>query len=116
MVRGVTVIQGIRSIPGLLRAPAVARWLRVVGPAWVVMLADVDAPSVVTAGKGGTESGYALLLPLSLYMIAVNIGIGGVSRLPQAGEGVVSGTLKDLGFWVGVADSACKPAGIPFCS
>jgi len=38
MVRGVTVIQGIRSIPGLLRAPAVARWLRVVGPAWVVML------------------------------------------------------------------------------
>lgn len=64
MVRGVTVIEGIRSIPGLLRAPAVVRWLRVVGPAWVVMLADVDAPSVVTAGKGGTESGYALLLPI----------------------------------------------------
>jgi Mn2+/Fe2+ NRAMP family transporter len=48
---------------GALRAPALARWLRVVGPAWVVMLADVDAPSVITAGKGGTESGYALLLP-----------------------------------------------------
>jgi Mn2+/Fe2+ NRAMP family transporter len=28
------------------------------------MLADVDAPSVVTAAKGGTESGYALLLPV----------------------------------------------------
>ena len=41
-----------------------ARWLRVVGPAWVVMLADVDAPSVITAGKGGTDSGYALLLPI----------------------------------------------------
>jgi Mn2+/Fe2+ NRAMP family transporter len=27
------------------------------------MLADVDAPSVITAAKGGTESGYALLLP-----------------------------------------------------
>ncbi|MGD0248478.1 MAG: divalent metal cation transporter, partial [Candidatus Limnocylindrales bacterium] len=27
-------------------------------------LADVDAPSVITAGKGGTESGYALLLPV----------------------------------------------------
>jgi len=64
MVRGVSVIEGIRSIPGLLRAPAVARWLQVVGPAWVVMLADVDAPSVVTAGKGGTEAGYALLLPI----------------------------------------------------
>ena len=64
MVRGVTIIEGIRSIPGLLRAPAVVRWLRVVGPAWVVMLADVDAPSVVTAGKAGTEAGYALLLPI----------------------------------------------------
>jgi Mn2+/Fe2+ NRAMP family transporter len=28
------------------------------------MLADVDAPSVITAGKGGTEAGYALLLPI----------------------------------------------------
>jgi Mn2+/Fe2+ NRAMP family transporter len=28
------------------------------------MLADVDAPSVITAGQGGTESGYALLLPV----------------------------------------------------
>jgi Mn2+/Fe2+ NRAMP family transporter len=43
--------------------PAFARWLRVVGPAWIVMLADVDAPSVITAGQGGTVSGYALLLP-----------------------------------------------------
>ena len=28
------------------------------------MLADVDAPNVLTAAKGGTEFGYALLLPL----------------------------------------------------
>jgi Mn2+/Fe2+ NRAMP family transporter len=59
-----TVIAGIRSMAGALRAPRVTRWLRVVGPAWIVMLADVDAPSVITAGKGGTESGYALLLPV----------------------------------------------------
>jgi Mn2+/Fe2+ NRAMP family transporter len=49
---------------GALRAPGLLRWLRVIGPAWVVMLADVDAPSVITAGTGGTEAGYALLLPL----------------------------------------------------
>ena len=55
---------GVRSIAALVRAPALARWLRVVGPAWVVMLADVDAPSVITAGKGGTETGYSLLLPI----------------------------------------------------
>ena len=41
-----------------------SRWLRVVGPAWIVMLADVDAPSVVTAGRAGTDFGYALILPL----------------------------------------------------
>ena len=60
----VTITQGLRYAALALRGPSIARWLRVVGPAWVVMLADVDAPSVITAGKGGTESGYALLLPI----------------------------------------------------
>jgi Mn2+/Fe2+ NRAMP family transporter len=64
MVRGVSLAAGIRSLTGGMHAPKVSRWLKVVGPAWVVMLADVDAPSVITAGKGGTESGYALLLPV----------------------------------------------------
>jgi Mn2+/Fe2+ NRAMP family transporter len=59
-----TVVQGVRSVAVALHGPSLGRWLRVVGPAWVVMLADVDAPSVITAGKAGTESGYALLLPL----------------------------------------------------
>ena len=63
MVRSVTSSGGLRSLGATLRGPALGRWLRVVGPAWVVMLADVDAPSVITAAKGGTESGYALLLP-----------------------------------------------------
>jgi Mn2+/Fe2+ NRAMP family transporter len=59
-----TVAGSVRFIAGAIRSPSIARWLRVVGPAWVVMLADVDAPSVITAGQGGTVSGYALLLPL----------------------------------------------------
>jgi Mn2+/Fe2+ NRAMP family transporter len=32
----------------------------VLGPAWIVMLADVDAPSVLTAAKAGTDFGYAI--------------------------------------------------------
>ncbi len=44
------------------------RLLRVLGPAWIVMLADVDAPSVLTAAKAGTDFGYALLLPLVLLI------------------------------------------------
>jgi Mn2+/Fe2+ NRAMP family transporter len=60
----VSVTASVRSIAGAIRSPAISRWLKVIGPAWVVMLADVDAPSVVTAGQGGTSAGYALLLPL----------------------------------------------------
>jgi Mn2+/Fe2+ NRAMP family transporter len=59
-----TLVDRVRGPAHALRGPSLGRWLRVVGPAWVVMLADVDAPSVITAGKAGTESGYALLLPL----------------------------------------------------
>ena len=59
-----TTIGGLRALSASLRGPALGRWLRIVGPAWIVMLADVEAPSVVTAAKGGTESGYALLLPV----------------------------------------------------
>jgi Mn2+/Fe2+ NRAMP family transporter len=64
MVLHMTVIEAARGLTVALHGPSLGRWLRVVGPAWVVMLADVDAPSVITAGKAGTESGYALLLPL----------------------------------------------------
>jgi Mn2+/Fe2+ NRAMP family transporter len=38
--------------------------LRVLGPAWIVMLADVDAASVVTAAQAGSSFGYAMLLPI----------------------------------------------------
>ncbi len=40
------------------------RFLRVIGPAWIVMLADVDAASVLTAAKAGSDFGYAMLLPI----------------------------------------------------
>jgi Mn2+/Fe2+ NRAMP family transporter len=63
MVPGMSSI-GVPAFLNALSGRALGRWLRVVGPAWIVMLADVDAPSVITAAKGGTESGYALLLPV----------------------------------------------------
>ncbi len=42
--------------------------LRVLGPAWIVMLADVDAASVITAAQAGSSFGYAMLLPLILLI------------------------------------------------
>ena len=38
--------------------------LRVLGPAWIVMLADVDAASVITGVQAGSSFGYSMLLPL----------------------------------------------------
>jgi NRAMP (natural resistance-associated macrophage protein)-like metal ion transporter len=69
-------------------ASRVRRILRVIGPAWIVMVADVDAASVLTAAKAGTDFGYAMLLPIFalvpiLYLVqemtarlAIGTGIG----------------------------------------
>ena len=82
-------INQLRVTAGSL-APAVRirRLLRVIGPAWIVMLADVDAASVLTAAKAGTDFGYAMLLPIFalvpiLYLVqemtarlAIGTGLG----------------------------------------
>ena len=44
------------------------RFLAVVGPGIVVMLADTDAGSIVTAAQSGAEWGYRLLLLQFLLM------------------------------------------------
>lgn len=47
-----------------LTAERVRHLLKVLGPAWIVMLADVDAASVITGVQAGSSFGYAMLLPL----------------------------------------------------
>ena len=59
-----TTIDDARVLAPSGRREHLAHWLAVVGPAWIVMLADVDAPSVITAGRAGTIYGYGLILPL----------------------------------------------------
>ncbi len=59
-----TAITAPEPLLGLARSLRLRRLLRVVGPAWIVMLADVDAPSIITAGKAGSEFAYASLLPI----------------------------------------------------
>ena len=53
--------------PGRLYVP---RWLWAVGPGLIVMLADTDAGSVVTAAQSGARWGYRLLL-LELILIPI---------------------------------------------
>ena len=47
-----------------------ARWLWVIGPGLIVMLADTDAGSVVTAAQSGARWGYRLVL-LELVLIPI---------------------------------------------
>ena len=48
---------------------AVRTFLLVFGPAWVVMMADVDAPSVITAGESGAVFGYHLIFVLLVLIV-----------------------------------------------
>src|SRR5579875_758953 len=50
--------------------PAARRFLTVLGPGLVVMLADTDVGSIVTAGQSGVAWGYRLLL-LQLLLIPI---------------------------------------------
>ena len=43
--------------------------LSVLGPAWIVMMADVDAPSIITAGESGAIYGYHLVFILLILIV-----------------------------------------------
>ncbi len=58
------------QIPTKALAGRRARFLAVVGPGLVVMLADTDVGSIITAGQSGVQWGYRLLL-LQLVLIPI---------------------------------------------
>ncbi len=59
-----TQVSVLAPVAPALFSSRVRHLLRVLGPAWIVMLADVDAASVVTAAQAGSSFGYAMLLPI----------------------------------------------------
>ena len=71
------------------------RLVGVIGPAWIVMVADVDAASILTAAKAGSDFGYAMLLPIFalvpiLYLVqemtarlAIGTGLGHAELIRQ---------------------------------
>ena len=105
--------------PGPAVAPAVARrrlpFLAVLGPGLVVMLADTDVGSVITAGQSGVQWGYRLLLlqvvlmPI-LYMVqelTVRLGI-----FTGRGHGeLIRDTFGPAWAWVSAAGLAVATGG-----
>ena len=93
----------------------VARWLAVFGPGLVVMLADTDVGSLVTAGQSGAQWGYRLLLIQVLLMpilyitqeLTVRLGI-------HTGRGhgeLICETFGRFWGWVSAAGLAVATAG-----
>jgi Mn2+/Fe2+ NRAMP family transporter len=52
----------LRNRFGWRRSQRLVRFLAVLGPGIVVMLADTDVGSIITAGQSGVQWGYRLLI------------------------------------------------------
>ena len=76
---------------GTSRMDAVHRFVQSFGPAWVVMIADVDAASILTAAADGALYGYSLVwflivLTVPLFIIQEAAGRIGVATGKGLGE------------------------------
>ena len=97
------------------RTNRIAQWLAVFGPGLVVMLADTDVGSLVTAGQSGAQWGYRLLLIQVLLMpilyitqeLTVRLGI-------HTGRGhgeLICETFGQFWGWVSAAGLAIATGG-----
>ncbi len=102
-------------IAGKPRRSTFARWLAVFGPGIVVMLADTDVGSLVTAGQSGAQWGYRLLLIQALLMpilyitqeLTVRLGV-----FTGRGHGeLICDTFGRWWGWVSVAGLSVATAG-----
>ncbi len=106
----------VQIAPRRIVAPGrLARFLAVLGPGLVVMLADTDVGSIITAGQSGVQWGYRLLLlqlvlvPI-LYMVqelTVRLGI-----FTGRGHGeLIRDTFGPVWAWISVTGLAIATAG-----
>ena len=93
-----------------LRA-TVRRFVLVAGPGIVVMLADTDAGSIITAAQSGAEWGYGLLLlqfiliPILFVVQELTVRLGIVTRKGHA-ELIFEGIqVRIAGVWAPLAGS-----------
>lgn len=105
----------VLAIGGWRPVGRLGRFLAVLGPGVVVMLADTDVGSIITAGQSGVQWGYRLLLlqavliPI-LYMVqelTVRLGV-----FTGRGHGeLIKETFGRFWAWVSVAGLAVATAG-----
>src|SRR5512141_1169616 len=90
-----------------LAAPRWKTFFAVLGPGLVVMLADTDVGSIITAGQSGVQWGYSLLLlqvilvPILYLVQALTVRLG---IFTGTGRGELSREMFGPGWaWVSVA-------------
>lgn len=76
----------------------VADWLRNFGPAWIVMIADIDIASIITALQSGASFGYRMAFVLLLLIFPLFIVQDAAGRLGTCGGlGLGEATRKQFG-------------------
>ena len=76
----------------------VGNWLRNFGPAWIVMIADIDIASIITAFQSGASFGYRMAFILLLLIFPLFIVQDAAGRLGTcAGLGLGEATRKQFG-------------------
>jgi manganese transport protein len=76
----------------------VGDWLRNFGPAWIVMIADIDIASIITALQSGASFGYRMAFILLLLIFPLFIVQDAAGRLGTcAGLGLGEATRKQFG-------------------
>ena len=88
--------------PHVRRRRGFILWLAVLGPGLMVMLADTDAGSVITAAQSGAEWGYSLILP-EIVLIPILFGVQEVTVRLGICTGQGHGALIRTHFGVGWA-------------
>jgi len=96
---------------GIRLTSRVREFLRSFGPAWVVMIADVDAPSILTAATAGAVYGYGLawfflVLIVPLFVIQEVSGRIGVATGKGLGEVIRSSYSKRVALLASVPMAA----------
>ncbi len=105
----------MRVLRNLAARDRLRRFLAVIGPGLVVMLADTDVGSIITAGQSGVQWGYRLLLvqivlvPI-LYMVQELTVRLGVHTGRGHGE-LIRETFGRAWAWISVAGLAVATAG-----
>ena len=89
----------------------VSDWLKNFGPAWIVMIADVDVASIITGLQSGASWGYRMIFILIILIFPLFIIQDAAGRLGIASGGGLGEEIRKV-FGKRAAFMAAVPMGL----